>query len=280
MASSAGQKWLIGCGIGCVALVLLAVIAGTGACYMFKDFAEDFQEVQASHSALIAEFGDPDEFIPATHGSMTPERIETFLAVRAGLEESRAKMHALFEKFPPDEGSGFMMFFKVAGGFAGMIGDIVDFVDARNNLLLDQRMGDGEYFYIYTVVYHSWLEHDLADGPMHDGQRIFDGADSTFGVNESYRNYREFMLAVLRNQLDALPESADEAWRTRLLEEIDTTDRDRRHVVWRGDLPPALEASLAPYRAELEAAYDAETNCFELPSSQTQTQKGFQFSLD
>jgi len=261
-------------------IVLVALMAGTGACYLFKDFAEDFEGVKASQDALVAEFGDYDQFTPAADGSVAPERMQAFLAVRGGMQESRAKLHELFAKFPPDEGSGVMMFFKVIGGLAGMIGDAVEYIDARNNVLLDSGMGYGEYLYIYTGVYYSWLERDLADGPMHDGQRVFDGGDSTFGVNASYKSYRKFMLAVLRNQLDALPEDADEAWHVRLLQEIDATDRDRRHIVWRGDLPPALGASFEPFRAELEASYDETTNCFELPSDEHQTSGGVQWSIE
>jgi hypothetical protein len=173
-----------------------------------------------------------------------------------------------------------LTFFKVIGGLAGMIDDIVAFVDARNNVLLDNGMGYGEYLYIYCSVYYSWLGRDLSDGPMRDGERIFDGGDSTFGVKASYRSYRKFMLAVLRNQLDALPADADDAWRTRLLEEIDATDRDRRHVVWHGDLLPALETSFAPFRAELEASYDETTNCFELPTDEQEARGGVHWTID
>jgi hypothetical protein len=280
MATSTGQKWLIGCGVGCGVLVLVAAMAGTGACYMFKDIAEEFEEVKASHDAVVAEFGEHDQFTPAADGSVAPERMQAFLAVRAGMQESRAKLHELFAKFPPDEDNGFMMFFKVIGGMAGMIDDAVAYIDARNNVLMDNGIGYGEYLYIYTSVYYAWLERDLADGPMHDGQRIFDGGDSTFGVNQSYKSYRKFMLAVLRNQLDALPEEADDAWRARLLQEIDATDRDRQHIVWRGDLPPALEASIEPFRAELEASYDEMTNCFELPTDEHQTGGRVQWSIE
>jgi len=280
MATSTGQKWFIGCGIGCGVLVLVGVMLATGTCYLFKGVAEDFEEVSASHDALVAEFGGHGEYTPAADGSVAPERIQTFLAVRVGLEENRAELHELFANLPSDDSNRFLIFFKAIRGLAGMIGDIVAFVDARNNVLLDNGMGYGEYLYIYCSVYYSWLGRDLSDGPMHDGERIFDGGDSTFGVNASYKSYRKFMLDVLRNQLDALPADADDAWRTRLLEEIDATDRDRRHVVWLGDLPPAIEASFTPFRAELEAGYDETTNCIELPTDEQEAHGGVQWSID
>ena len=280
MATSTGQKWFIGCGIGCGVLVLVGVMLATGTCYLFKGVAEDFEEVSASHDVLVAEYGEYGEFTPAADGSVAPERIQTFLAVRAGLEESRAELHELFAEFPPDGGSRFLMFFRVVGGFAGMIYDIVAFVDARNNVLLDNGMGYGEYLYIYTAVYYSWLGREPSDGPMHDGERIFDGDNSTFGVNESYWSYRKFMLAVLGNLLDALPVDADEAWRTRIMKEIDATELDRRHIVWLDDLPPALEASFTPFRAELEASYDETTNCFELPTDEQEAHGGVQWRID
>jgi len=280
MATATGQKWLIGCSIGCGAIVLVLVMMATGTCFFVKRFVDDFSKVEKSHNALVAALGEPEQFTPEVDGSIAAERVETFLAVRRGLEESRGKLHELFEDFPPDEGTGFWMFFKVIGGLAGMIDDIVTYLDARNQVLLDNGMGYGEYLYIYSMAYYAWLEHDPGDGPMHNGERIFDGDDSTFGVDQSYRSYREMMLIFLRNQLDALPPQADEGWRARLLAEIDALERDRRHIAWQGDLPPAVAASLEPFRVELEAAYDAETNCFELPTNKGSSQGGFQWKID
>ena len=51
-------------------------------------------------------------------------------------------------------------------------------------------------------------------------------------------------------------------------------------VAWRGDLPPAIEASLAPFRAELEASYDGVTNCFELPTDDQDSRGTIQWSVD
>jgi hypothetical protein len=261
-------------------IVLIGVMAATGTCYLVKGVVEDFEEIQASHNALVAEFGEREEFKPLPDGSIAADRIQTFLAVRESMQEPRAQMHELFAKFPPDEDAGFWTAFKVVSGLAGLIDDIVEFLDARNNMLLDHAMGEGEYLYIYTIAFHSWLEHDMGDGPSHEGERIFDGNDSTFGVNATYRGYRKFMLAVLRNQLDELEDGADDPWRVRLLEEIDALDRDSRHVAWRGELPPAIEASLAPFRVELEASYDALTNCFELATGEHEASGGVQWRID
>jgi hypothetical protein len=280
MATTAGQKWLIGCGIGCAALVLVLVMLSTGTCFFIKGFVEDFSEVEKSHDALVAALGEAEQFTPAPDGSIAAERIELFLVVREELAESREQLHELFRDFPPREGAGVLMFFKIVGGLAGMIDDIVSFVDARNKVLLAHQMGYGEYLYIYCTAFYSWLGHDPSDGPTHEGERFLDGDDGTFGVDATWRSYRKMMLNFLRNQLDALPPETDEGWRARLLAEIDALERDRGHVVWRDGLPPALRASLEPFRTRLEASYDAETNCFELPTHEGQAQQGLQWKID
>jgi hypothetical protein len=72
------------------------------------------------------------------------------------------------------------------------------------------------------------------------------------------------MLRLLENQLDAIGGAEQTKWRAVLRQEIERFDRESGRVAWQDGLPPAIEASLQPYRERLEAAYHPATNYFEL----------------
>jgi hypothetical protein len=272
---------LTGCAIGCGCFVLLVGMLIAGTCVFVRGIVGEVAEVEESRSALVERYGEPDDFRPTADGSIAPERIVCFLEVRRSLEAERGELHGVFERFPPEDDQGKLRtLFKVLGGLAGMIDDIVGYIDARNRALLEHEMGYGEYLYIYSVGYYSWLGHDPADGPTVDGERLFDGHDSTFGADECRAGYRSFMSDVLRNQLDGLSGDADPVWRERLREEIEAMERDRRHVAWRGDLPAPIESSLEPYREAFVEAYDPTTNCFELPTGEQNRRGAFRWTIE
>ena len=80
------------------------------------------------------------------------------------------------------------------------------YIQLRNKALLDAEMGLGEYFYIYTLAYHSWLGNSPGDGPEIEEngrkERLLDGEDGTFSQEKTLRRYNRYMLAILRNQRD------------------------------------------------------------------------------
>ena len=87
MASTAA-KWAIGCGIGCVALVLIVVAVFGGMALWFKDIAEDFQTAQVAQRDLQARFGD------GGRGLLLAERIsELGERRRTGHSDGRWDVH-------------------------------------------------------------------------------------------------------------------------------------------------------------------------------------------
>lgn len=277
MGSAAG-KWLTGCAIGCGVLLLGAVIAlVAGTMYCSRTF-RGIQEARESHEALVSRFGEIDSFVPSADGTIAPERVEAFLAVRTSLDEARERVDAAFAEFPPrgsaDGGGSVWTAFRVIGSLAGLVNPIGEYVDRRNESLMEHDMPLGEYVYLYALAYYSWLGHEIEAGPViaegdGAGESVFDDEDSMFAPEKIRRRLRRYLLAVVGNQLEALP-SADaggdaDAWRRRLEAEIRRLEERPGHLPWQDGLPEAMEASLAPYRDRLEATWHAPTNPFEIP---------------
>jgi len=282
------RKWLIGCGIGCVALIVVGVAVTLSFVIWLRGTFEGVTEAIASHEEIVSTFGEIEEFAPAPGGAIPPDRLERFLAVRESLVEAQAGLDTLFADFPPDEfldekDSVLKKILAAIGMVASLINPIGEYVDQRNQALLEQEMGLGEYVYIYSIAYHSWLGRSPDDGPVitketgpgrgnERGRRIMDDEEATYGPQQVRRRYRRYLLAILRNQLDSLPaasasEETDE-WRQELVSEINRFESHPMRVLWQDGLPDTIEASLAPYRRALEERYHASTNCFELPPAE------------
>lgn len=278
-------RWLAGCAIGCTAVtVVLVVFAVVGYLYV-RDSFHGIEKAGKTHAALVERHGEPEDFVPPPDGSIPAPRLDLFLSMRELLTDRRSALEELFSQFPPGEvleDEGFFNVVRILKALADMIPPIIDYVEARNRLLLESDMGLGEYLYIYCVAYYSWLGHQPEDGPVlarGEGagrERLFGGEDSTFAPQKVRRRYRQFMLAVTSGQLSALPEDDPAgAWREELRREIRRFQTRPGSLLWEGGLPAALEASLAPYRKPLEATYNRSINCFELPLSD-----GEEWSLD
>jgi hypothetical protein len=131
-------------------------------------------------------------------------------------------------------------------------------------------MGPGEYLYLYTLIYHSWLGHPPDEGVVTKagagdrGEELFSGGDGTFSADRIRRRYRRMMLALTANQLAGVP-AGEIQWREALSRERRQLETNPGWVLWRDGLPEQVETSLAPYRGRLEAAYSRNTNLFELP---------------
>jgi hypothetical protein len=279
----AARHWLIGCGLGCGAILLVIVGLGVASTLFVRDTVEGFNEAVETRAQLDEQFGAVDEFTPAPDGAIAADRLETFLAIREATSPARDAIVAAFAEIPMSEEQArelesapffekMRSIFGIVGSAAGLGGDLGDFFDARNRAMLDAGMGMGEYTYIYVVAYYSWLGHSPDDAPENaqvgtdSGSvtiRRDDAIPTGLGGISSHRIRRD-VIAILRSQLDALGEDADPAWRERLTDEIDTLEENAGRVPWRGEVPDSIAASLEPFRDRLEAAYDPMTNSFEL----------------
>lgn len=289
------SKWLVGCGIGCGALILLVVIIIGVGYFLVKDTVEDFRDVEVSMEIIEDTYGIVEDFCPDPDGRIRPERVEAFLTVRDSTSWMRADMeHSLSTitrdiRRVEDEDKSFWGVLGIIRKGMGAIPRMADYYSTRNYTLLDEGMSLGEYYYIYVIVYYSYLGRLPEDGP--EFQLM--GGDESSGRSRWYqddedeedrdrheddvreerrfriiRNVRRMTLPMLRNQLAKLKEESSaqysRIWRRALVAEIDAMEEDRDRLPWEDGLPSVIKNSLEPYRDRLVASYSELLNPLEL----------------
>jgi hypothetical protein len=286
--SSKTKKWLIGCGIGCGVVILMLIILGTAGFYFVKGIVKDFQASETLMDTLTERYGPPREFSPDPDGAIRRARMEIFLAVRSSMapamEEMERAINILSEIDKTDrdkEDPSPSVFTKIKTGL-GFATQIAEFYRSRNQALLDNDMGMGEYYYIYVISYFSWLGNSPTDGPPFsvDDQAGGRGIISTGRRHETQEDRMDSMLRrvhrqifpILQNQYRSLTEGdvsrAKEKWRMALAAEIEAMESDRHRLPWGDRLPDILKTSLEPYRSRLESSYSAMLNIFEVITEQ------------
>ncbi len=282
-SASTTKKWLIGCGIGCGVIIIIVVILIASGYFFIKNIVDEFKDTEAMTKVLTDRFGRIPDFCPNPEGTIHPERIEAFLSARDAFAPARERisrsMEALSQKKDMDDievGKPKSVFTMVRLGF-GIIPQAAEFIKMRNEALLEARMGLGEYYYIYTVAYYSWLGKSPEDGPGF--QIVGPEEDEDFVTWEQedseemrrermLRRLNRMLLPMLRNQLNKLKAEEDTSapgdWQQKLEGEIQALEEDRERLVWQDGLPSVIEASLRPYRDRLEASYNPLTNPLEM----------------
>jgi len=271
------QKVLLGCGIGCGAIILLVLVLAAGGFFAISNIVERFEETEAAMDEVKEKYGRISEFSPHPEGTIHPERIEAFLSVRSAMapereemEQNLAMLSEVKERGWEESSRGTLE--TIQGGL-NLIPQIAQFLTSRNEALIESGMGLGEYYYIYVVAYYSWLGKSPADGPafqLNGNNR--DDADP-FEIRENRRErilrqlHRQFLpmlenQASELNQLEGRQDLAD--WREALLGEISKMEDDPYHLPWITDLPRVIENSLTQFRDRLEASYSVMCNPIEV----------------
>ncbi|MGD8539357.1 MAG: hypothetical protein PVI66_11635 [Candidatus Aminicenantes bacterium] len=282
-SSNTTKKWLIGCGIGCGVILLIVVILITSGYFFIKNIVDEFKDTEAVTEALTERFGRIPDFCPDPEGTIRTERIEAFLSARDAFAPARERvsrsMEALSRKKDMDDievGKPKSVFTMVRLGF-GIIPQTAEFIKTRNEALLEAGMGLGEYYYIYAVAFYSWLGKNPEDGPGF--QIVGPDEDEDFVTWEREdskelqrermrRRLNRMLLPMLHNQLEKLKTEGETGsrggWLQILEREIDALEEDRERILWQEGLPEVIEASLQPYRGQLEASYNPLTNPLEM----------------
>lgn len=259
MAGS-GKKWLIGCGVGCGAVILLGILLSVGgSLYMMRPFnaAIDVQK------ELVAEYGTREAYVPGPQG-ITPDRLEAFLAVRRAVMPMCEEFRKIADSFAamdeldkdgqePSKGEVFKAVGGLTGNIFGMVGNMGKFTQLRNQALLDQGMGLGEYIWIYVLVYNSWKGH-LPNQDI-DGQ-----SERGFSSSE-----RMVLLRLVRNHAEALAEAGLTEKSLLWEKEAGVMERTEKGIPFKdGGLPEDLIRGFLPFEQELDRLYCEATSSFEL----------------
>ena len=259
MADS-GKKWLIGCGVGCGAALLLGILLSVGGgLYMMRPFNKAID----AQKELVAEYGEREVYIPPPRG-ITPDRLEKFLAVRRAVMPMCGKFQDLSDSFAamnefenededPSTGELFKALGNLTGDIFGMVGNIGQFTQLRNQALLDHGMSLGEYIWIYVLVYNSWLGHVPSADIDEEPTGSMSGDEQT-AMHTLILNHAEALASVGMAEKSALWE-----------QEAARMKRTETGVPFKdGDLPADLVRVFAPYERELADLYCEAMSSFEM----------------
>ena len=276
-------SWLRTFGYGCGFLAAILVIIGVVVGWRLSVTFGPIREAVKFHEELADKHGEGIRYVPPPDGAILAERLERFIAIRESLREPQAELGVVFADFPPealihdDTSSLFAKASSLVGTLDTLIQGIGRYAARRHRALAENGMGVGEYVYIYSVVYYSWLGHPVVEPPVitkaidrtesgwRTGDSVFKDDHDTYSPERLRTRYRWYATSMLENQLGSLPADTDEAWRATLVAEIERLREDPHAVAWDQGLPEALRTSLESYRERLEALYSPTSNCFELP---------------
>jgi hypothetical protein len=232
-------------GIGCGLLVLFAVLvlAGlTGSVFLgYRKAAVVRDKLERAHATQ-------DNFTPPASGDVPHDRLRRFLAVREALTPLCARVTAhqrLFARLGshgeterPSAGAVLRDGLRAATSMLRVGRDFGDYVTARNEALLAEDMGLGEYTWIYVVAYHSWLGHPPVPAiESRDRPNVFHD-----------RVFPQVREMIRRHVVEAGSTRAAEAWRS----ELEALERVEKRIPFEDALPPELEGSLRTFRGDLE----------------------------
>jgi len=254
-----GKKWLIGCGVGCGVIILLNILLFVGAGIFFT---RPMNKAVTSQKSLTESFGTPNEYTPEA-GSLTPARMEIFLTVRAQLipsceefEKATVGFQAMDELGEdgdePSLGEVFKGLGQVMGSIKGLVMEMGEVMEIRNEALLAQGMGMGEYTWIYVLSYNSWLGYTPNVGVDSDGGDF------------SHRE-KDLIADLMESHAESLAKSGR-------LEEAQVWLRELKKLGWDdggvpfadNSLPEEIRTVLEPFRERLEASYCEPMSEFDL----------------
>ena len=234
-----------------LAVVIFFVAAG----YHF--FIVPIQQSKKLEQALIDQFGWANRYTPPANGYLEPARVEAFMHVREAVQANCVIFQRILDRVirlerietDPDLSAGQ----KASEGFDSLKSMLsaaptfLEFMDARNQALLAEGMGLGEYMYLYLAAY---------------GPQLANESNSRYAEQEdafiSHRAREEY-IQILRNQLDALdlagPETSHPQLKAALHGEVDRLKDSLENSPWPDGPPLATRESLMPYQPQIDELY-------------------------
>ena len=257
---------------GCLLIILALVFVTASGIYFSTAGIRDAKRLEQT---LIDRFDWANNYTPSIDGAIPPQRVEKFIRVRQAVQTRCLDYQAVLssiasldniesnqETTAREAASTGMEGFKSAFS-AGP--KMVEFSNTRNQALLDEEMGIGEYIYIYLTAY---------------GQQLASESASPYsGMEEAYLSprARKEYIQILNNQLAAIEASGEQTSNADLSEhlrqEIEALETGSRLSPWPNGPVGAARESLHPYQQQLAELYCSGVVKIEL----LQKNRGFQF---
>jgi hypothetical protein len=253
------KSTLIGCGVVVAAMAAVAMLAfGSMVWSVFGGYGRALD----TREQLETTYDSQADFTPAPNGAISQDRMQAFLAVRTALMpqcQAISEHHDAFKKIfetdntrggPPPPGF-FGNALDVVRRTFRIGGDFGSYIETRKQTLLDNEMGLGEYSWIYSLAYFSYLGQEPVQLlPAKNKPKVYEGR--VFGqLRHMVQRHVENLQAEL-NQADGEKEenlrSSLEIWKA----ELTALKSDKDRAPFSGGLPRELEASLLPFRQQLE----------------------------
>jgi hypothetical protein len=253
-----GSRWRGIAWTGCAILGLIGLVGlGVGTFYFGGLFARA-GEAEKTATALAEQFGAPDDYTPSP-GGVAAERIEAFLAVRRVVEGHCPTLVALGEQLRPLRDADASKKQPSAGGILSILGGsmrlgpvTVDLLTARNEALLANHMGMGEYVYLYALAYQSG---PVAPEPAwlfpHEMEHTTDGRERLLGI------LGRLAKAARSTPGAVVPAEAVDA-------EIARLEADPARRLWAEGLPAGLREPLAARATDIATLYCPAAAQFDL----------------
>ncbi len=278
-------KVLKGCGYGCGALTIIVILVAAGSYFFVKSKVDSLEELETELTNLEKEHGTIYNYSPELDGSIKPERIEIFLSLRDTLVPVKEVLLKSINEVTADveileEDESFWNIFDLIGSGFGVIPDLLNYYKKRNELLLKNKMGLGEYYYIYSMAYYSWLKRSPGDGPKFklsdNDSRIVkfseEKSDENFGENiieqrkeRITRDMNRLFRRLYDNQLNKIINSDSQIpFRNTLEKEINALKENTDRLPWEDGVPEIINGSLLPYKDKLLLSYSTLLNPVEL----------------
>jgi len=257
---------------GCLIITLTISFVIASGFYFMTAGVRDAKHIEQT---LIDRFGWAEEYTPPLDGSIKLQRIEAFLRVREAVQPDCADYQAVLkginhldkletdpESSPSEAASTGLQGLKSAFSAGPRM---VKFSTKRNQALLAEKMGLGEYLYIYLTTYGEQLARESVSD--------FSNMEEAYVSERARREYAQ----ILANQLLVLQDSALQTdyqnLETALLAEIEAIKDNSHSTPWPDGPVGKSRESLAPYKQRLDDLYCSGIVKIEL----LQKNRGFQF---
>jgi hypothetical protein len=254
-----------------VAVVLVALLILGGV--RMSRWMGNFDDAIDTRAMLEQDYPTLESYQPRLDGRIAAERLAVFLRVReallpacselsdvvASLDGAVGEMNALEEKEgePGIKDVPWLAIGRTVGSAFSLPPAIGRFAKARNEALLQEKMGFGEYAWIFSAAYsHTTPE----EGVLQRGEVEFD--DPSERVRSNVIGMMRRALASIEAQES--PPQESQAFAEALREELAALDADPARTLWAEGLPGPLAASIEPCAAEIEALSCPAIREFEL----------------